>query len=645
MTVFTQRMVMLAILFTAGIGQAFAQLPGVNFVDPRLTVNGPSSIAGSKIFNWSQAPSNTTPWGGQITGPYYQVALEKAYDTVGLNPLLNGTAGYPSLTGKFAVILRGAGVSFSRKAKLCQDAGAIGVIIVNHKNGGTIGMAPTLPESGLTTIPVLIISREDGFPINDALKAGQQVSINLGNWGVGKTHDLGFVDASGAAPHSFAIPLTQITNGTGTPREFQFYNGSFLGNFGTATETNVKVKHTLNWTPTGGSPTQIWDDSVSLASFPQTDSIGEFLSDRVFRRNFTTTGMLSMNYTATAAVADENPTDNSMSYTAYITDSVYCKSRWSMQRGMPIVTASYRYSAVQPLVWGPLFYVTKGGYRAYRAQLAISGDSDRLFENPTPPSVFVRLYKWSDANSDGLVNGDELSIEATGFKTSFTQADLDSSNKPFMVNLTNARNTRLIPRVTDNSWYFLAVELENSFGLGADNETSYFTRNHLSTYVDSSATSRTEYWAPNTSENLFEPNYVVAADTLSNISFFNKSIVRAAQVAYKNVTGLVPAVALHLSKEIPVSVEATPGTAFSKLEIYPNPANDKINLNIGLTSQQTIAVGLVNSIGQSMYYKVNHGYNGGSMSISTASMPAGTYYLTVASENGSDTRAITILHD
>jgi hypothetical protein len=327
----------------------------------------------------------------------------------------------------------------------------------------------------------------------------------------------------------------------------------------------------------------------------------------------------------------------------YVTDSVFCKSRWNPNTGMPVVSASYKYNTVQPLVWGPMFYVTTGGYRAYRAQLAISGDSDRLVDNPTGPAVNVFLYRWVDENNDGLVNGAELILEASAFKSNFEQQD--SSGKPFTVQLNNVRTTRLVPRVQANSWYFLAAELENAFALGADNETNFFTRNYLSVHADSSATSKVEYWAPNVSEKLQNPDYKIFADTLSNIPFINKSVTRSENIAYKTLTGLVPAMALHLSRQLPTVIENENPSPFTKLDVYPNPASDQINLNIGVNAQANTSVSIVSNLGQSVYFRVFRGYNGGIVTIPTTNMPAGTYHVVVSTDKGSEARTITVVHN
>ncbi len=637
MSIFTKRILMISILTLMSVGIASAQ--SNYYVEPRLQVNGPAVITGPKQFNWSQNPIYTTPWGRPIDTAYYNVPVAKAYDELGELPLTNGTGSFPSLVGKFALILRGGGVTFSQKAYYCQQAGAIGVIIVNHKNGGTIGMAPTTPFSTNTTIPVLMISREDGFPINDALKNGQAVTINLSGWGFKFNNDLGFVDYSPATPHAFCLPLSQVNTGTGTPRAYNFYTGAYVANFGTAAQTNVKMKQVLSFTPTGGSSSVIYTDSVVSANFPTLDSIQELFSNRFTRQNFTSTGTLNIDYTVGSSATDQNPSDNSARYQLKITDSIFCKGRWDDVRNAPLVSSSSRWAADQPLVWGPLFYVTKGGYRPVKAQLAIAGDSDLFSSNTPSPSVLVYLYKWKDNNTDGLVNGNELSIVALGYRSNF--AATDSSNKPFTVDLTNAKNNKLISRLESNTWYFLAAEVEHSFALGTDNYSNFATRNVLSIHKDSAVGTFPEFWAPNTSENINSP-YSVSTDTLANIPYINKSVTSAERVKFTDLTGLVPAMALHISKDIPTGIEIESLSNVTNLTIAPNPASESVNVSVTLNQPSNMVLSVVSSVGQSLAFITRKGVSTEVFSLNTRSYPAGTYYLVIGTDSGSEAKQFVI---
>lgn len=84
---------------------------------------------------------------------------------LGCNPY---TAG--SLTGKVALIDRGTCL-FVYKAKNAQDAGAIGVIIVNNTPGDPINMGSGDP-SVIVTIPVISVTQQDGAILKNMIAQG-----------------------------------------------------------------------------------------------------------------------------------------------------------------------------------------------------------------------------------------------------------------------------------------------------------------------------------------------------------------------------------------------------------------------------------------------------------------------------------------
>lgn len=116
-----------------------------------------------------------------IAGDFELVDDGSADPTFGCLPLI----GYTS--GNIAVIERG-GCEFGTKAKNAQDAGATAVIFVN--NGLCVDPNPPSPkcaiwmgggvDGDLVTIPVLMLSVNDGAPIVAALVADTPVSGRLG---------------------------------------------------------------------------------------------------------------------------------------------------------------------------------------------------------------------------------------------------------------------------------------------------------------------------------------------------------------------------------------------------------------------------------------------------------------------------------
>jgi extracellular elastinolytic metalloproteinase len=118
-------------------------------------VNSPASIAGN-----DPATSSST-FGPCISTTNVTGNVVIANPADGCDTLTNPAA----MAGKIALIDRGT-CAFTVKVKLAQDAGAIGVIIVNNIAGPPIGMSGT---DATITIPAVMISDVNGAAIKNAL--------------------------------------------------------------------------------------------------------------------------------------------------------------------------------------------------------------------------------------------------------------------------------------------------------------------------------------------------------------------------------------------------------------------------------------------------------------------------------------------
>ncbi|MBP7497479.1 MAG: T9SS type A sorting domain-containing protein [Bacteroidales bacterium] len=92
-----------------------------------------------------------------------------------------GEASYPidTLKNYIALIDRG-GCNFSLKAYRAQTAGAIGVIIVNNKAGNIIENMSAGDSSSAITIPVIMISQENGDSLKNFIKRKDTVRVCFG---------------------------------------------------------------------------------------------------------------------------------------------------------------------------------------------------------------------------------------------------------------------------------------------------------------------------------------------------------------------------------------------------------------------------------------------------------------------------------
>jgi PA domain-containing protein len=140
---------------------------------PLLTVNAPAGLGPYRIGTAAFGPVITSPG---VTGNVVQ-ALDPA-DVAGpttfdaCSPITNAGA----VAGNIAMVDRGT-CGFIVKVKNAQNAGAIGVVVVNNVAGsppaGMAGVDPTI------TIPSAQISQADGNAIKAALTSGA-VNVTLG---------------------------------------------------------------------------------------------------------------------------------------------------------------------------------------------------------------------------------------------------------------------------------------------------------------------------------------------------------------------------------------------------------------------------------------------------------------------------------
>lgn len=137
-----------------------------------FSVTKPAAIANNFTF---QAPS---AWGANLQNTYAAgelvvVSDGTAGDSLGCNALVNAS----ELAGKIAVVYRGS-CEFGIKALNAQNAGAIGVIVINNTTG-TMDMG-TGANGASVTIPVVMISNTDGAILKAQIEAGNTVRGILG---------------------------------------------------------------------------------------------------------------------------------------------------------------------------------------------------------------------------------------------------------------------------------------------------------------------------------------------------------------------------------------------------------------------------------------------------------------------------------
>ena len=151
-------------------------------------IETPSSIKG--FYKFGLGDSTIHCWGnGNTANKAVSASLALGKDSLALFSPIES-----NVKGKIAVLYRGGGIAFSVKALAAQQAGAVAVIIVNNRPITDAAQGGAYPMTALgaqnetcatatgqkVTIPVIMISQEDGAAITNAIRRGEDVRGYIG---------------------------------------------------------------------------------------------------------------------------------------------------------------------------------------------------------------------------------------------------------------------------------------------------------------------------------------------------------------------------------------------------------------------------------------------------------------------------------
>lgn len=169
-------------------------LPGVLAQPPRLNISGPAagSAAGDYVVGTASfgSPLSGTP----VIGQLMPVVDQANGSGLACTPLSARNA--LAVNGRIALVDRGT-CAFVIKAKNVQNAGAIGIVVVNNVSGAPTGMGGTDPT---ITIPAVMISLADGNTLKSKLaQRSRTASGVVANLGVYTDQQYAGADPSGRA--------------------------------------------------------------------------------------------------------------------------------------------------------------------------------------------------------------------------------------------------------------------------------------------------------------------------------------------------------------------------------------------------------------------------------------------------------------
>lgn len=412
-----------------------------SFAQVIFTVEEPAPIAGAKNFTY------TTGWAADMNNPANAVL-----DTVMLaDDSLACTAITNDLTGKVALVYRGT-CEFGAKALAAQNAGAIAVIIVNNIAGAPIAMGAGA-VGGSVTIPTVMISQADGDAIHDAMEAGDDVIVFIGNKSDYYADDLGFYAKNVLRVNGTGIPALVAQNAS----EFSTDLGAWVYNYGSNDQTNI----TLNVTVDNGA--NVYDNTSTSFSLLSGDSA--YISMPTFSLASYPAGDYTLTYEVSNPAVDEYLSDNTVAIDFYVNDSIYSLCRLDAQN-MPVSDGGIRPNPNNSSYSSCIVFNNANGSRLGAAGMYFNA-STATDDSLTGQEIEITAYRWNDAFVD-------LNDANYGFTS---LASMASGNYYFESNDQNVPKYQAFTQpfvMEDNQRYlFCATTYNTSVFLGYDTESSY----------------------------------------------------------------------------------------------------------------------------------------------------------------------------
>ncbi len=522
-----------------------------------VVINSPASIARVYIYGTAQ-------FGATLTDQIWCGDAVLGKPNNGCDPSLSNPS---EVAGKVVLIDRGS-CEFGWKALRGQEAGAIACIIFNNVAGAGVQGMGAGAVGGQVTIPTVMLSYEDGLTIKAAIAGGATVNICMGN--ITFPNDLSTNNRAGICHAPFGTyPASWLRNAD----DFVITPGASITNNGTNMGSGVKLNAKIAFTPNGGSNTQFYNKTSDPGIFIEVDSTNRItLESQDILGLANGQGQGTISYTVTSDSTETSNTDNSAVSNFYISTNIFCKARLAANGRDPFITANYRRSDgtnAEYVSFYTIPYCAGCSIDTILFSFAISAPATLAGLQPE-----ASLYGWDDINQDGDATNDEIKYLATGIYT-FDANDTRSS-AIVRVPLEDFNVQKFgyeIP--SDDFGVMIGVRYggAESVFFGFDEGMDYVCDNELKT---NAGTLRIDD-LPYLGITGYDAN--TGAPDVDNTSFrftgLNAPLAASMVLSGSQFGGVA-------SKQL--------SDSDAKVILFPNPAKDKINVNISLSESTSKVV-------------------------------------------------------
>ncbi len=532
----------------------------------------PANIAGGMDIGFT-----ATDWGfpdmndplNSVTDTLMMVNDGAVVDSLACTTLAN------DLTGKIAVLYRGD-CQFGDKALNAQNAGAVGVIIINNVSPGYINPGAGL-QGGNVTIPVVMVSAADGAALRAELDAGTPVVAYLGTQLLHYANDLRFKNGSAQIPNQASTIAANAQDDT----EFSVDLSAWVYNSGSADQTGVTATAKIE---SGGSV--IYTNTSTAFDLLSKDSA--LISFPTFSQTTYPVGDYTLTYSFTMANADEYTLDDSLVYNFRIDEDRFAVAELDAS-GQAVNSSGIRPANSAEPFTACIVYSDPNASRKSARKVGFSASKDTTGGVSIDGELIeINIYQWNDVFVDMDDAGFNVSdYEQVGFAEYYYTSDIP--------NVTVYQELEESFNLIDNQRYLVCVttyDVAESVFIGFDDQVNYT----LNESVDR------------------QPRMMMQANGTWSLGF---------------ATPTYPAIVLETGDPVFAGVEE------NTVEVtpFPNPARDIINIPLsGVEGAGELFISdLSGKVVSTQNVSVN---NGSKLVVDVSELPSGIYVFSMNFDNG-----------
>jgi hypothetical protein len=503
----------------------------------------------------------------------------------GCDPLIN------DLSGKIAVIYRNT-CSFVQKVKNAQDAGAIAAIIVNREDA-LVGMLGDATDGPNVTIPAVFVSNITGNALIAEMQNGPVVMF-LGNK-IGA-----FANDAGSVKGEF---LVSTFGGQHSALFDTLVPGIQVYNYGTQDQPNMTVQATID-----GPSGNVYDQTVATplnsgdTAFVFPGNATEFPAWDLGVGGYTP-GNYTLTYTVSTGGTDDFPFDNVYTSEFTIQDEVIASSRVDGSN-MPIGNSYPGNSDIDVEMQSCMVLQDPNASSLAVRGLYFVPHADTSVYDMAGSEIFVNAYTWDDPWTDIY---DAQFDPSASPQVGFDQIGLFAS-ATYIPQSNNETNTVVYAdfgqanyfQLVDNQRYLFCVQTFEPVDIqfGYDN-----ANDHGANY------------------SIFgQPNTPLFAGEST-----------PANTWYPSGWSGGPSPSIALRTFDPAELGVYQPTEMLEGNVFPNPANDVVNVAVTANGAANITV---TDISGKVAISENVTLENGKSKINIESLESGVYIINVTTENG-----------